>query len=512
MRISIAPVDDKVNFKPVEVVTIDDLVKYATTSNYSMGVFKDNYRTKTNFQEADAIAIDVDNDGPNDNYTIAEAAEKFAQYKHIIMPSRSHQKEKNGKIADRFRVILFLSKTITDPKDFQATWKSIYDNYPAADRACKDASRFFFPSPEVYSINPTGKNWDTCYYVAPVENELDAVLSDSTDKGTLSKQTLEFFMIGAPEGKRNATLFKAAKDMQEQGYTKDDVILKLEAMIKSGGSWATEYVNAKDLECIDNAFKEDPMYSKREGTIERPSVFTFKTLDELIEDAEEISWLVDGLLSDGGFSLIVGPPKGGKSTLIRQAALAVAQGKPFLGRNVTQGGVLYLTFEEQDGMLKQQFNAAGRQPGDNIRIHVGNVFENREIVYRDLEAAILEYNPKLLVLDTIFDAFHLESINDYGEVKESLARLRTIARNTNCHILGVHHTNKAGEGNNSVMGSNGIHAALDTLIRFVQEGERRYLFTNGKGGTHFIDQEIIFDFKTQRYALGGKRSKNEDRL
>lgn len=510
MQISIAPIEEKVKFKPVEVVSIDDLVKHVTTSNYSMGVFKNNYRTKKNFLEAQAIAIDVDNDGPSDNYTIGQAAEKFAQFKHIISPSKSHQKDKNGKVADRFRVILFLDQAITDPKDFQATWKSIYDGYPAADRACKDASRFFFPSPEVYSVNAEGKLWPVTKYQEPKETVNESIEID--ELGSLSKQTLEFFMQGAPEGKRNVMLFKAAKDMQEQGYSKEQVVIKLQAMIKSGGSWSTDYVNEKDLECIDNAFKEDPMYEKRDGEIIRPSVFKFKTLDELVDTAEEITWLVDGLLSDGGFSLIVGPPKGGKSTLIRQAALAVAQGKPFLGRNTTQGGVLYLTFEEQAAFLKTQFNAAGRQPGDDILIHVGNVFEDREVVYRDLEAAIMEYKPSLLVLDTIFDAFHLESINDYGEVKEALAKLRTIARDTGCHILGVHHTNKGGEGNNSIMGSNGIHAALDTLIRFVQEGERRYLFTNGKGGTHFIDQEIVFDYKTQRYALGSKRNRKEDTL
>jgi hypothetical protein len=508
MRISIAPVDDKVNFKPVEVNTIDELVKHATTSNYSMGVFKDNYRKKNNFQKAEAIAIDVDNDGLNDNYTIVDAAEKFAQYKHIIMPSKSHQKEKNGKVKDRFRVILFLDKAITDAKDFQATWKTIYDFYPAADRACKDASRFFFPSPEVYSVNNSGKLWPTAEYVKPDLQVVDPI--DEALKGQLSKQTLEFFMNGAPEGKRNQSLFKAAKDMQEQGYGMAEVIKRLEVMIELGGSWGIDYVCDKDLECIQNAFKDDPIYDKREGEVVRPSVFKFQTLDELVENAEEINWLVDGLLSDGGFSLIVGPPKGGKSTLIRQMALAVAQGKPFLGRNVTQGGVLYLTFEEQGGLLRDQFNAAGRQPGDEIRIHIGNVFENREIVYRDLEAGIMEYQPSLLVLDTIFDAFHLESINDYGEVKDALARLRTIARNTGCHIIGVHHVNKTGDGNNSIMGSNGIHAALDTLVRFVQEGERRYLFTNGKGGKHFINQEIIFDHKTERYSLGAKRNKRRD--
>lgn len=511
MRISISPQNDNVNFKPVEIKTVQDLVKHATTCNYSMGVFKDNYRTKKNFQQAQAIAIDVDNDGLNDNYTIAEAAEKFAQYKHIIMPSKSHKKEKNGKVADRFRVILFLSDTITDPKDFQATWKTVYECYPAADRACKDASRFFFPSTEVYSIQTSGKTWPVTKYVQPEVTELDSTLSEGV-KGTLSKQTLEFLINGAPEGRRNVSLFKAAKDMQEQGYTEQDVKTRLQLMIDGGGDWATDYVNDKDLECIDNAFKDDPMYDKRDQQVIRPSVFNFQTLDEFVETTEEVSWLVDGLLSDGGFSLIVGPPKGGKSTLIRQASLCVAQGKPFLGRNVTQGGVLYLTFEEQGGLLKKQFEQAGRQPGDPIRIHVGNVFENKNIIYDDLEAAIQDYGPKLLVLDTIFDAFQLESINDYGEVKETLARLRTIARNTGCHILGVHHTNKGGEGNNSIMGSNGIHAALDTLIRFVQEGERRYIFTNGKGGDHFIDQEIVFDFKTQTYGLGKPRKRGEDKL
>jgi hypothetical protein len=511
MRISVAPTGDKVNFKPVEVNSIEDLVKHATTSNYSMGVFRDNYRNKKNFKETEAIAIDVDNDGPNDNYTITEAAEKFAQYKHLIMPSRSHQKEKNGKVADRFRVILFLDRTVTDPKDFQATWKTIYEGYPAADRACKDASRFFFPSPEVYSLNADGKLWPAAKYVVPETNELDEALSKG-ERGTLSKQTLEFFMNGAPEGRRNQYLFKAAKDMQEQGYHASEVIAKLEAMIKSGGDWATDYVNDKDLECINNAFKEEPMYAQREGEIIRPSIFKFQRLNEMIEEAGEIHWLADNLLTEGGFSLMVGPPKAGKSTIVRQLVKSVCHGDHFLGRDVTQGRVLYLTFEEQPAVLKEQFGAIGMTGNENLMIHVGNVFAEAHLVYEDIEAAIQEYEPALVILDTLFDIVQLESINDYKEVKHALAKMRTIARDTGAHILGVHHTNKGGEGNLSIMGSNAIHGALDTLIRFVQEGERRYLFSNGKHGQHFIDQEIIFDHKTQTYALGKRRDRGEDSL
>lgn len=510
MRISISPQRDKTTFKPVEINSIQDLVKQVTTHDYSMGVFKDDYRKKNNFLEAQAIAIDVDNDGPNDNYTITQAKEIFSDYKHIISPSKSHRKDKNGKVADRFRVILFLDKPITSAKDFTATWKTIYSMYPAADRSCKDASRFYYPSPEVYSVNEDGKPWPSSSYVEPVVEEIDRALADGT--GQLSRQTLNFFMDGAPEGKRNMLLFKAAKDMQEQGYTQEDCVAKLEAMVKSGGDWATDYVNEKDLECIDNAFKEDPMYDKRDGGVVRPSIFKFQTLDEMVEEAGEINWLADGLLTMGGFSLMVGPPKAGKSTLIRQLVLAVAQGNHFLGRDVAQGRVLYLTFEEQPEVLKKQFDAAGRKPGDPIVVHVGNVFANQDVVYDDIEAAIQEYEPTLVILDTLFDIVQLETINDYNEVKKALAKMRTIARNTGAHIVGVHHTNKGGEGNNSIMGSNAIHGALDTLMRFVQERERRYLFSNGKHGNHFMDQELVFDYKTQRYAIGAKRKRGEDKL
>lgn len=511
MRISISPTNDNVNFEPVAVASINELAALALKYNYSMGVFKDNYRTKKNFQTAEAIAIDVDNDGPNDNYTIAEAVEKFAQYRNIIMPSKSHQKEKNGKIADRFRVILFLDGPITDAKDFQATWKSIYDVYPAADRACKDASRFFFPSTETYSVNDSGKLWPVSKFIEPVREELDVALNPE-GRGTLSKQTLEFFVNGAPEGRRNVSLFKAAKDMQEQGYTEAEVERRLQAMIDGGGDWGTAEVNDKDLECIANAFKDDPLYDKRQGEIIRPSIFKFQKLSEMIEEAGEINWLADNLLTEGGFSLMVGPPKAGKSTLVRQLIKSVCHGEPFLGRNVTQGRVLYLTFEEQPEVLKQQFAALGMSGDENLMIHVGNVFAEPEFIYDDIEAAIQEYGPSLVVLDTLFDIVHLESINDYKEVKNALARMRTIGRETGAHIMGVHHTNKAGEGNNSIMGSNAIHGALDTLIRFVQESERRYIYTNGKHGHHFTDQELVYDYKTMTYQIGKRRDRGEDKL
>lgn len=504
MKISIS--DNKSYFEPVQVNSVAELAQYATQNHYSTGVFQDNHRKISNFLEAECIALDIDNDEGSE-FTIDQAKDLFKDYKHLIMPSKSHLKRKGNKgKRHRFRVILFLDSPVTDSKDFKATWYKLKDYCPHIDDACKDSSRFFYPSPEVYSIREDGKLWPLTKFVAPKQIEAPV---QAEGRGDLSKDTLRFLLEGAPEGKRNVSLFKAAKDMQEQGYTKVEVIARLQRMIDGGGSWATDKVNEKDIECINNVFSNDPLYDKRE-TPKRNSIFNFQSVDDLIEEAGEINWLVDNLVTSGGLGLMVGPPKAGKSTIIRQLVKSICRNEPFFNRRVSQGSVLYMTFEEQPAVLKQQFEAVGITGKDPVTMHVGSVFAPPEMVLDDLEAAILDFNPRLVILDTLFDIMQIENINDYGQVKKTLAMLREVARRTETHILGVHHTNKGGEGNASVMGSNAIHGAVDVLIRVVQQGDRRYLFTNGKHGLHFSDQEIIYNPKTMTYELGNLGGKRDE--
>ena len=505
MRISISTKNDNVNFEPTVVNSLSEFVKYATTYNYSTGIFKDNYRNKANFVEAECIAIDVDNDGPQDNYTIEGAKDKFKNYKHIIMPSKSHQKDKNGKVADRFRVILFLEQPIKSAKDFTATWTELLKFYPAADKACKDASRFYYPSPDSYSINEQGRSWPVTEYVEPERNELDIALADG-ERGQLSKQTMQFLTYGAPAGKRNQRLFKAAKDMQEQGFTIEECKTRVSNMIQLTGNWGTNYLNDTDQMTISNAYKNVPMYLPREGEATRNSVFNFQTIEEMTKDAGNVEWVVDNLLSVGGFSIFAGPPKAGKSTLVRQLVKAVCQGGDFLGRKVTKGSVVYLSFEEQPAILKEQFSLVGIGNNDPIMIHTGAVFDDRAI--DDLEEALYDFNPSLVVLDTLFDISRLEEINSYKAVKDALSRIRAIARNTDAHILGVHHSNKMG----GFMGSQAIYGAVDTMMTFVQQRDRRYLFTSGKHGEHFDDQEMVYNPSNMTYALGKPRERKVNKL
>lgn len=500
MKLSIS--EDNINFNPVDVKTLGEFVAYATKYNYSTGVFKDNYRKKANFLTAESIALDIDNDDPLSTYTMADAKEIFKDYAHIIMPSKSHQKEKNGRIADRFRIILFLDEPIDNVQDFTATWTELLKFYPAGDHACKDASRFYYPSPGAYSINETGKLWPVSKFTETETTSFDKI---SDEKGQLSRETLNFLTYGAPQGKRNQRLFKAAKDMQEQGFTIEECKSRVNFMIQTTGNWGTTSLNAKDIEAIGNAFKDNAKYEPRPNESIRRSVFNFQSLEELEKETGNVEWLVDGLLSVGGFSMIVGPPKAGKSTIVRQLIKNVCQGGTFLGREVIKGSVVYLTFEEQASILKEQFSLVGITKRDNVKIHVGAVFDERAL--EDLEEALYELEPNLVILDTLFDISQLEDINSYKAVKDALAKIRAIARNTNAHILGVHHTNKMGD----FLGSQAIFGAVDTMINFTAQRDRRYITSKGKHGDFFNDQEIIYNPLNMSYTLG-KESKVRETL
>lgn len=250
-----------------EDVNFNSLMDIASTKSYSLSIFRDNIRQIKNFISTEAIGLDIDNDD-DVNMSLLEAQEIFDSYKHIIMTTKSHQKsEKNGKPikkTDRFRVILFLSQPITDPKVFQATWHTLKNLYPAIDKACKDPARFWFASPQVVSYRALGKLIDP----TPVKDEgvervskplAPSIFLDMLGKGAISVRTKEFLKNGAPDGQWNHELFASAKDIQQQGYSREEAIQLLEqATLNYQGS-----LDKRDLITIDSAFRNPNKYAPR---------------------------------------------------------------------------------------------------------------------------------------------------------------------------------------------------------------------------------------------------------
>jgi RecA-family ATPase len=65
-------------------------------------------------------------------------------------------------------------------------------------------------------------------------------------------------------------------------------------------------------------------------------------IKKFVEEDSSIEWLIEGLLPNVGWTLIVGTQGIGKSTFSIQLCAALQEGKPFLGKVTKQTSILYV--------------------------------------------------------------------------------------------------------------------------------------------------------------------------
>lgn len=126
-------------YVPTTGEVCDLILKYACSPcMWGAGI-----RKKENFRYAEWIGLDFD-----EGMTLETAKATFKPYMHVIATTKSHGIEKNGVTCDRFRVILKTKDRIKNRDDYEATVESLIREH-GADKACKDAARFFWPCKEI---------------------------------------------------------------------------------------------------------------------------------------------------------------------------------------------------------------------------------------------------------------------------------------------------------------------------------------------------------------------------
>lgn len=496
MEISIGRENSLAHFDPVIVKNFKQLENIILKRSYSLSTFKNGYRNKENFIQASCIGLDFDG-----GMTLEQAKTRFAKYRHLIATTRSHQKEKNGVVCDRFRVVLWLKYPILTNETFEATWFELSKEFPEADRACKDGSRFFFPSVEVISRNKDGALIEL---VEPKKEEksptkeVGETEKVKDEKGMLARDTLNFLVLGAPDGKKHHSLYKAARDAFQQGYSKEWYLEQVESLVKRTGDPA--YTDAGALKTIEDAFFKDP---KHEPRIQK-SAFNLSPISQIYESKEEIEWLVADLLAVGSTSLMSADPKAGKSTLVRQLIRDVVKGGFFLDRKCKKGKVFYFAIEEHVTVVKSSFKRLGVTEADELFVHVGDpLTDNKAEDFRDI---ILNEKPALVVIDTLFDLIDVESENNYKEVKRELRKIRQLARESGSHILMVHHNSKGTKedtrrGNRGILGSQAIAGGVDSIMVIELEGKDRIITTTGREIERWFNQVLAWDHGQRTYSL-----------
>jgi len=133
---------------PNEVI-INNTEEFSKVCLYDhvLGVYKDNYRSSTNFIRADALGMDCDNDhsdNPIDWKTPEDVKKAFLGVPFYVSYSRNHNKTKKNKTARaRFHVI-FLIDTVTDSSIYSSLKKQTLNLFPYFDSNAVDVARLFF--------------------------------------------------------------------------------------------------------------------------------------------------------------------------------------------------------------------------------------------------------------------------------------------------------------------------------------------------------------------------------
>lgn len=192
-------------------------------------------------------------------------------------------------------------------------------------------------------------------------------------------------------------------------------------------------------------------------------------------------WLVEGLWAAEGVGCIGGLPKQGKTWLGLELAVAVASGRPCLGRFPVPAPGPVLVFCAEDAAHDVRARTAGiaqARGADFDRLPVGwigvpELLLDDEVHRRRLSKTVADLKPRMLLLDPMV-RLHRGDENSAAEVSALLGLLRGLQRQHHVAVVLVHHVRKSGasEPGTALRGSGDLHAWGDSNLYLVKRDGR----------------------------------------
>jgi hypothetical protein len=230
------------------------------------------------------------------------------------------------------------------------------------------------------------------------------------------------------------------------------------------------------------------MNTSKHASESQPSlnlITPFTTFDN--GEPKPIPYVIDGLLTQGGFSILAGKPKQGKSSMARYEAVCVAKGIPFLGRETTRGEAILLSLEDPLNHVDNCLKALGWNPATDSEIHiVENLYPEIEKSIEAIRNTLAERpNVRLVIVDTLAKLLRVNDLNDYMVVLTAVEKLHNLAKAfPHVHIQGLAHSKKVRTDDvfDSLLGSTALRGEPDTTIALFTEKGQRVIATEARIG------------------------------
>jgi hypothetical protein len=130
----------------VEEESAVDVAQIASMFLWSPIEWANGVRSESGFLGCRWVVLDFDEDKP-----LQWAMDTYRACRGFIGTTKSHQKEKNGKICDRYRVAFLMQTRCTNLRAYKATLARRAEAL-GADKKCVDGARFFYPCTEIVQI------------------------------------------------------------------------------------------------------------------------------------------------------------------------------------------------------------------------------------------------------------------------------------------------------------------------------------------------------------------------
>lgn len=239
------------------------------------------------------------------------------------------------------------------------------------------------------------------------------------------------------------------------------------------GRLAATHRNAAALEAVR------PRVEAAAEAAEPGVVGGFQTIDDPMP--EDDLWLIEGVATRVGVTLLAGRSQAGKSTALHHMMGCVTTGRPFFGRAVeTVGGCAYL-YRSTEGVAETPFKIRA------LRQSLGDLAEGErfDLIFREvrgpaeIESAIraakrfFEDRGTRLVevgIDSLGAVMGLRDENDNAEAIAAMVALSDIAERQGVHLSVIAHSGKATGG--GVRGASGFGDQVSNIIGFEKVTEK----------------------------------------
>jgi hypothetical protein len=264
---------------------------------------------------------------------------------------------------------------------------------------------------------------------------------------------------------------------------------------------------------------KEPVIEGELGKPAKPPTAPVKLVPQTLGDImrkphKDPQWIVEGLIPEGT-TLFAGRPKKGKSWAMFDLAIGVARGGTFLGKQCTQGDVLYMALEDPERRLKKRAGLMLLMDDDPVIEHITTftMDDKLPVFGAGLETALVELlksKPyRLIIIDTLKKVRPVETGRKgaYDADYDAVQHIQSITSGIEgLGIVVVHHTRKAEAVDpfDTLSGSTGLTGGSDTNIVLYWDNERQCIVLTGQGrDVEDFELAVRFDKADHRWTVTG---------